>query len=337
MTVPKAALLTLSLLSLGSIPLAGQTGTGPPHKTSSGQLTKATAASHPVSKYLTHAIDRNITSLGPNFVGNDIAAIVKTMQASSALKAKSEFETTVDYKKRRLDFYNHALYAQLYPWDDLAFVIQINSSSFRYDADEQELHVMLDARRPHSFDNNVWFFSDADLLEEAINRHDPPSMNLVSVRSTKLKSHQYIGGNAFGATLPIDATSYHDYDIAFVETSWLHDSVDFQTSGYMFHMAQEEAIELTKAPGILIISHLVEPLYGNGWHSVKPTFDLPIDTHTDFDYLRVVPNELWIFNQRTGVVYRKLKDGECYYSTSPVSQSSNNVSEQQHSDCLAQK
>jgi len=110
-----------------------------------------------------------------------------------------------------------------------------------------------------------------------------------------------------------------------------------ESSGYTFRMTSKEAIQFMDAPGILIICHLAEPWYGTGSHFITPTFDLPIDTRTDLDYLWAVPAELWVFNQKTGVVYRKLNEGECYYSTLPISPSSPNDTEQRHSDCFTEK
>ena len=107
--------------------------------------------------------------------------------------------------------------------------------------------------------------------------------------------------------MDVDSKSYVQYGILNHDT-WLFSTGKYGNPErkYSVQMTPDEAKVLETAPKLLVICHLVSPWLREeaGWDDA--TLDVPIAVHTQYNYIQAIPEQLWIFNQKTGVVYAKL-------------------------------
>jgi len=87
--------------------------------------------------YFDGTLPLGIEKLPPNFIGQDIEAVIKRVNATGGVQAKSEFETTEQYK-RRLSLPDNP--------SQLVFLLRVGEKdgggaavSFNYDADKQTM------------------------------------------------------------------------------------------------------------------------------------------------------------------------------------------------------
>lgn len=249
------------------------------------------------SKYLTAPLDLTLSNLGPAFLGHDITAIVAAIKKSPALAEKSEFESTSAFEARRAGFLDRPLYATLAPTGYLGFVVQDESALapvFKYDADSQVLTVTLAGNR-----------------EDFIMEKDQPTLDTVPVRLVVLSRDSYVGGNAFGAKVSVARTYAQQYGLAFSEDNWLLHSDSDQigrTFTYLISMRPDEARAAEANARILVVCLLSKPWLRHSIHSHDPTMDEPTETVIEESYLQVNPEQVWLFNQKTGEVIRKLTE-----------------------------
>jgi len=290
----RKASIIITLLLGALAPAYAQTAQ--PKTNQPAQHTARNASTRPVSahqKYLTTPMDLGLMNLGPNFMGQDIKAVFDAIKNAPALKEKSEFETTADFEKRRAGFMEKPLYANLEPWSPMGFVVGeaiLSDQKFEYDADSKTL--------------TLTFTPSTDYLGSGL--HQPP-LHSIPVRTTRVGQRSYTGTNAFGAVVDVDSKSYVQYGILNHDT-WLFSTGKYGNPErkYSVQMTPDEAKVLETAPKLLVICHLVSPWLREeaGWDDA--TLDVPIAVHTQYNYIQAIPEQLWIFNQKTGVVYAKL-------------------------------
>jgi hypothetical protein len=201
--------------------------------------------------YLAGPLDLTTSNLGPDFQGNDIAALYEAIKHSPALKEKSEFETSNQFESRRKSFQEQPILGSLTAASPLAFVLPgdspIYGPRFKYDADSQTLTFTLEGR-------SMTFYLESG----------HPDFDTLVIRSTVLDRGTYVASNAFGAKVEVDKTYSRDNGIAFSKDSWL-----FRTSesGYLrkfthvFSMPPEQAKALKEGGRILLVCRLVDPWF----------------------------------------------------------------------------
>lgn len=247
--------------------------------------------SKPQSKYVPVPLDVTVATLGPNFTGHDITAVVRAIKKSSALTSKSEFESTSTFSTRRAGFLDHPLYGNVRPSNYLGFVVDNDATEFKYDADSQILTVTLTGGTEHF------------VLEE-----DEPTLDSVLIRRIVLSSDRYLGGNAFGAKVTVTRTTSEEYGVAFNQNSWLFPEENSQTFKYLIAMGPLEARAMKASAKLLLVCRLSDPWFRHGAHGINPTINNPTETNVGENYLQVSPEQLWLFNQKTGEIIRKLSE-----------------------------
>lgn len=244
--------------------------------------------------YLAAPLDLGLANLGSNFKGHDITAIFRAIKKSSALPAKSEFESTAAFDTKRAAFVDRQLYGTLKPSDYLGFVADDTPTEFKYDADSQILTVTL-TDSPERF-----------MLEN----DDYPTLDSVLVRRIVLSRDRYIGGNAFGAKVVVTRTNSQEYGVAFNQNNWLFPSSENYppTFSYQFAIGPEEARATKANAKLLLVCRLSDPWLRRSAHGDNPTINSPTETNVEENYLEVSLEQLWVFNQKTGQIIRKMSE-----------------------------
>jgi len=247
--------------------------------------------------YLTAPLSLTETNVGRDFSGHDITAIVAAIEKAK-LKDKTEFESTPAFQERRAQFLTHPLYASVMPLDYLGFVVDGESlpsqfaPAFKYDADSQALGITVTGRE------------SLFILEK-----DQPTLDSVLVRRILRTQDNYVGGNAFGAKVEVEHTYSEEYGIAFQQNNWLFKSskaLMYRQFKHSFALSPEEAITLKPDAKLVLVCRLSEPLSRHSAHGHDPTISEPFETITGENYLQAEPEELWVFNQKTGEVLLKI-------------------------------
>lgn len=244
--------------------------------------------------YLTVPLDLTLTNLGHHFMGHDITAATEAIKNSSALKEKSEFEPTSAFESRRTGFVDHPLYASVTPNGYLGFVVgseSIFAPEFKYDADSQTLAITLTGSTKR-------FLMDKD----------NPTLDGVLIRSIVRDRHSYIGSNAFGAKVEVRSSYSEDYGVTFNQDNWLfRSSEDYQRKfTHLLATTPDEARALKPDAKLLLVCRLSEPWLRHSAHGHDATINEPYETVVGDNYLQVLPDQLWVFNDKTGDVILKL-------------------------------
>jgi PDZ domain len=250
----------------------------------------------PPPKYLTVPLDLGQTNLGADFVGHDITAVFETIRNSPALKEKSEFESTSAFQRRRSGFSDQPLFANVTPTGFFAFVVEgvVYAPQFKYDADAQMLAVALSAQ-------TVSFTMDKD----------KPTLDGVRIRRINIDRDSYIGSNAYGAKIKVDRTYASEFGVAFNQGNWLFRTAErysLQQFSYLLAIGPDEAKALKADLKLLLVCRLTDPWFRHSAHGHDPTVTEPYETLVDENYLQISPEQVWIFNSRTGEVVRKLSE-----------------------------
>ena len=160
--------------------------------------------------YLTGPFDLAKTNLGTDFGGHDITAVVEAIKKSSALKEKSEFESTSEFQARRARFVHSPLYAEVTPDGYVCFVlggfvvgnVAIFAPEFKYDADSRTLAITVSGRTKR-------FVTDKG----------EPTLDDFPIRQVLRTSDRYIGSNAFGAKANVRHTFSEEYAVLSTKTT----------------------------------------------------------------------------------------------------------------------
>lgn len=243
--------------------------------------------------YMTTPFDPTQAKLGKDFAGHNIVDVFTSIKASPSLEEKSEFESTAAFESRRAAFSAQLLFGSVTPNDYLAFVPdeRFSSPEFTYDADSQQMTVSLEGRR-----------------EEFIMEKGNPTLDVLQIESVVMERRDYMGSNAFGATVKVHEVFFQDYGVAFRPDNWLFRSSEGYTRKfeYSIPMLPDEA-RAWKAEGkLLLVCKLESPWMHHSAHGHDPTIDDPNETLVDENDIQVVPTALWVFNGRSGDVVRKL-------------------------------
>jgi hypothetical protein len=264
----------------------------------SGSYPAATKSPKPnalQSNFLGNSFDLNQTNLGPDFQGHDIVSMISAIKDSSALKEKSEFESTPAFEARRAGFVEQTLYGSITSTSYLSFVVGEGSTFgstpvFNYDADSQILTVLL----PGS-------------AQQFVMDKDKPILDGILIRRVIRDADSYIGSNAFGAKVEVSRTYAEEFGVAFPRDNWLFGTVKYgRMFTYLLPLSPDEARAFKADAKLLLLCRMSPPWFRNSAHGHDATIEEPYETIVGDNYLQVEPEQLWIFHQKTGEVIRKL-------------------------------
>jgi hypothetical protein len=288
------ALLIAAYPSIAFAQTKANSSRSPKRPTTPQSASTSAQSSQVRPQYLKSPLDLTANNVGANFFGHDIAAIFQAVKSSPSLQEKSEFESTAVFQARRAAFVSQPLFASLLPTAHLAFIVAEGSTfapRFRYDADSQTLSLLLTAT------------SEQFILDK-----HRPTLDTILVQRVVRDSGTYVGTNAFGAKVEVRKTFAEEYGIAFEQHSWI-----FPRSGgyerafsYVMAMEPDQARTLKVDAGLLLICRLEEPWIRSTAHGHEATISEPYETLVGDNYLQVIPEEIWIFNKKTGDVIAKL-------------------------------
>lgn len=276
------------LLIIGTMP--GQSKS-PPATTSVRPPTAHPKPRIADSQYLTTSFDINTSNLGQNFVGHHLPKLYETLSLSAALSPKSDFESTAAFQARMKAFYGQPVFGTLKSTDRLALILRDPSTVlFLYDADRQTLDVRLTSI------SSTFYRSPLDTL------------TIVSFYHPK---GSYVGTNAFGATADVRKAYVEDYSVAFSENNLLFRSDGYSRRFiYTMAMSPDEAKALIPDARVLLLCHLAEPWHYTEGNSHDATLSEPFDTVRDQHFVVIVPEQLWVFNRKTGAVVAKVSQSD---------------------------
>jgi hypothetical protein len=242
--------------------------------------------------YLTGTFDPSASRLPAHFKGHDPVAITRAIETLPILKEKSEFESTAEFEARYAKFPQQTLLGRLRGDSVLAFVVpagadSADQSSFNFDADAQSMKAELDG----TFALGLHF----PRLELRGFRHDEGS---------------YISTNAFGAKVRVSKFHDEDYSVTFF-TDYYKDQVFHRSDrvSFLLPMASEEARRRETGLRFLLVCRLIDPWAESEVESHDPTIDDPNEFTVKTHSLDAVLQSLWIFDERTGEVLKKVDGG----------------------------
>lgn len=232
----------------------------------------STTAEH----YLLGSFSGSAEALGPNFWGNDPEAVIEALKLSGANKPKSEFETTAQYEAR----VNTARTANR---QRLAFVFRdtspVRGPKFSYDADNATMNAKLNLERTQ--------FVEVGSIN---------SYYTADVKNIVRSQRKYVGTNGFGAKATISETFIERYGMIFAGLKTFRVG-DISLS---FPLSTEQAKDLKPNLRFGIICSVEDGRTMYTTDRLEPTISNPYDTIIGKQYLVVLPEQLVVFDERTG-------------------------------------
>lgn len=235
------------------------------------------------SPYLATPFDTDKSALGVNFKGHNIAAVASAIAHSPYLKNKSEFETSAEFIERYSQFRKHPLLGKLTPESEFTFVIEEQRAigdegySLKYDADARVLAAKLHA---------YWGLEGGE------------QGDYLQIGSNKRHIRDYLASNAFGKKAQVSESVFHVYKL-FISP---HTNTTFDID-----LTPEAAKAVKNDARVLVLCHLESPWYITESNHFAPEIDSPSDFTVYDHYLPAVIDEVWVFNQRTGNILKKVK------------------------------
>ena len=244
--------------------------------------------------YSSSELDLQSNRLAPRFKGNNIAVVAQQLLARTKQGARSEFETTEQWKRRTTLLWSRPLVGNMTVKSVWAFVLEEVPSL--YDADRQILNVHIPFFIPYFL---------GEPREEDIDRR-----RVMEARTTEGTSRDYIGSNAFGTRVRVTESHSLTYNIGV--DNW----AEFVLVDDRYHQptALNAAIqsEPTKARRIkdglsaVVLCRLAEPFIVTDYHSSEATVDLPFATHHRMFNVIVKLIEVWFFDKASGTILSKI-------------------------------
>ncbi len=263
-----------------------------PAKPGSSHSTAKAAAGTAQPNFLTVPLDINTSNLGPGFAGHDVVRVYKALKDAPVLAPKGEFESTAQFDQRTSEMAKKPILGSIAPNDHFAFVISREMVlgswplQLAYDADLRLLQADFSAE-----------FADFSI--------DPDKARRTAVLMRQVESDPQPGNGIRGTTSR--AVSRHlDYYSISLAKDWLFQPGRSQLSfSHLMDVAPEEAKSLKDDLQALMVCRLTPPwtrrnVFGHGSVRSGGLFDV--------NYLEAVPEQLWLYNSRTGEVLEKITE-----------------------------
>jgi len=248
------------------------------------------------------ALDEEAVPLDANgrvpvgFKGDDAETIYDTLFKLPELK-KDQFETEAEYQTRLRNLDKKAITFDNGKNLGSKLVMQLRvprSLHDYYNAETRTLTVKEGGQI--TFDIHAW--DDSNILLDGF---------IMATQEQDLGS--YIGSNAFGKEVRI--TKRKVFKVVVGEsrpiglTSWGgHEKFDEAAALKLEPAKAREAMGHTR---MLVIASLKQPFFYRGWTRHAPTISEPWDVNTELKVLLVDPEELWVYNEENGEIYKKVK------------------------------
>lgn len=259
-----------------------------PAKTGSSHATAGAAKPN----FLAVPLDISATNLGPGFAGHDVVRIYKALKDAPSLAPKGEFETTAQFEQRNSEMAKKPFLGSITASDHFAFVIsreRVEATwplKLTYDADLQLLQADFTGE-----------YSDFPL--------DADKARRTTILMSEVEKGPQPGNGARGATSSAVHQLPDSYSISLAK-DWLFQPERSHLSfSHLIDVAPEEAKAYKDDLQALLVCRLASPwtrrnVFGHGSVRSGGLFDI--------NYLEVVPEQLWLYNSRTGEVLEKITE-----------------------------
>jgi hypothetical protein len=220
--------------------------------------------------------------------GHDVREVYRALKARSQLEEKSEFETTQAYRERIAKTRTRPVLGAL-PLD-AAFVFEVEKQSVRYDADAQQLEIVL---MLFPVKNGLHYDENAESLPSTFSE----------------RSHgSYVGTNAFGAAVDVSTLWAESYPLVVKNVaSFPGDMRAGRLLKKTLTVAPEEAKRAKENLRVFAISRLAPPFTSEGEVYIPATFDIPQEFHATYYYVHVEVLALWFYDAGTGRVITRIE------------------------------
>jgi len=247
--------------------------------------------------------DENVTNVGSGYKGLDPKEVAHVLEATGIPKPKSPYETTIDYQRRIASIPNQSISDGLVLSGRLAFVLNgpgvspygLNGQiKLNYDADQELLGVTVQ-------------FDEKNFL---VNEIYP----LFKLRSAVVTSDHYVGTNAFGASADVVDSLSESFGLSLDNGTWLtprtlgEPALEPSRVTFPLQISSVEAQELVAHLRVLLICTLTSPWIQRNANRLDPTIQNPSGLTEITKYLHVAPQEVWIFDERSGRILFKFND-----------------------------
>ncbi len=230
----------------------------------------------------------SVTSeLPSNYFGNDPIELCDALKEIDGFKEKGEFETTEQYRSRLAAGGDRGLLGNLYIDSQLAFAFRPDLGN--YDADAGTLQIKIDT----GF--RGWFLSDNKKKE----------YSKIETRAKHYDRGEYVGSNAYGATVTVSRSSMRQWGVAF-ERDTAFDRV--VASGISLKVSAATAMAMKVAPRsirlmALVVGRSVEPRIVTDYSHKEAKFDSPSEYFSSSNYVNIIPEDLLLYDANTGKVF----------------------------------
>jgi TonB family protein len=243
--------------------------------------------------YLIKPLPLMVDTLGTNFNGHDIAAIVNDLQHSPLGLPKSEFETSKEYDQRIKILLTSKL-------RQYVFVLPRSDIQLNYDADQRQMNVTVRAAWLVGFDDSR--------LNTGGTSSDIYFWSAIEFRSILRSRTQYTGSNAFGVKATVTRATFDDFGIILDRTNSMFQETDSsgdREATLSIEMAANEAKAVKPFLRVALVCTLASPLVFETTDQTTPTISSPLQFRTTTHHVVVHPDELWVYDVRSGHIFGK--------------------------------
>lgn len=248
--------------------------------------------------YLTKPLPLSVDTVGPGFKGNDIVALVAELKRSTKSASKSEFETTPQYEQRIRSFLESR--SRQY-----VFVLDEFTAAANYNADKNVMNISVTAPfMVGLFDKDVQMVNDT-----------PGDSSYFSsgfeLRSLPRSTTQYVATNGLGVKINVTRSTFDEFgvviskdDALFADLEPCCDHIGTRAT-LSIDMAVQTAKALKPFLRVALVCTLVNPTVYEGAEEKSPTISFPREIKIKQQYLLVHPDELWVYDRRSGHILGK--------------------------------
>jgi hypothetical protein len=229
-------------------------------------------------------IDITADRLPKNYYGNNADAVYSSLVKEEKKEVKGEFETTEQFLKRvenkkPAPFYGSIQKNGLYAFKE-------ENTSIKYDADLSLFQI------------GISFY----YIKTGYQSEGNANFNAKSINSTNEKTyHKYNASNSYGASTMVTEVITRRTNIAFSNYA------EFFKNDICIKATLEEAKSTKEHIKVLFIGELESPFFSSTFDHDKPTMDSPTEITTTNNYIYLKLIEVWIYNQKTGLILKKIK------------------------------
>jgi hypothetical protein len=225
-------------------------------------------------------VDTSITSVPPNFVGNDFIALYRKL----SLEPKSEFETSQDYKNRVNGIQTSVL------------AFRIPNLTFTYNADA-ELFV-----------GTLY----TDILYDGLAADH--NRGLLVLKESRDETGRYVGANAFGVSTTVTKVTERQWGVILNQRGFrpVELSVPVARRIAPSKKGQLAAFAICRVGGQSVPARLtadssVDLRDATGFHISSATIDSPVDMKTYQYAINAALLGFWVVDLENGLILRRAK------------------------------